>query len=176
MNNIFIRYGHGYEEGSRGRCEAFDGFDIIANPLGGFDNDARESRHFPRPDGRSGVTYDSHAIWLARQRHDGALYILVHHGAGRVVLRVPEFYDNGDLDAHIRGMPDRLQYALLYTIYKTANYASEQARRATSHEWAAAYAEKRIRRRRASKTRPARVEIIPQWELELKAKAAAQAL
>lgn len=171
MQNVLISTGHGYETGSRGRCEAFDGFEIIAAPLhqegegwqAAFGDKARASRSFPRKDGRPGVTYDSHAIKLARQKHDGALYILMHHGGGREVWRVPEFYDGGDLAAHIIGLPERLQYALLYSIWSMASDARLQGSIESDVKWRLAIVDKRIRRRKGH------VEIIPQWETDSKA-------
>lgn len=169
MQNVFIRTGHGYEESDRGRCDAFDGFEIIAAPLGEFDNEARESRVYRRASG-NGTDYGSHAIKLARMSGTSSgLYILMHHGGGREVWRIPDFYDGGDLAAHIVAMPERLQYALLYSLYKMGNEARYQAQSETRAEWATAIAEKRIRRKRG------RVEIVPQWEIDLKAKASAAA-
>lgn len=185
---VFVRSGHGYEQGDRGRCEAFDGFDIIAAPLhqygegwqAAFGTEARASRVFYRDNGRggtSGTDYGSHAIKLARLSGEtrGDLYILMHHGGGREVLRVPEFYDGGDLEAAIIALPERLQYALLYSIFKTASEARTQAQTETRLQWAQAINDGRIRKRRATKTRGARVEIIPQWEIDLKATAKARA-
>lgn len=182
MQNVLIRTGHGYEVSDRGRCEAFDGFEIIAAPLhqdgegwqAAFGNEARESRIFRRPDGRGGergTDYGSHAIKLAKMPHDSALYILMHHGGGREVWRIPEFYDGGDLAEHIIALPERLQYALLYTIYNMASDARSQGKAETRREWAQAIVDKRIRKRKRNGSY--RVEIIPQWELDLKAKAAA---
>lgn len=168
-SNVFIRSGHGYEQSDRGRCTAFDGFEIIANPLGEFDNAARDSRSFPRKDGRPGVTYGSHSIKLGKAEFDGALYILMQHGGGREVWRVPEFYDGGDLRTHILALPERLQYALLYTIYNIAREARVQAQTETAQNWAQAIADKRIRKHRAKGGRGARFEIIQQWEIDLKA-------
>lgn len=173
MKNVLIRTGHGYEQSERGRCEAFDGFEIIAAPLhqdgegwqAAFGDKARASRSFPRKDGRPGVTYGSHAINLAKMPHDSALYILIHHGGGREVWRVPEFYDGGDLAAHIVALPERLQYALLYTLYQMASEARTQAQRETAQKWSQAIADKRIRRRKG------RVEIVQQWEIDLKKQA-----
>lgn len=173
MQNVLIKTGHGYEVSDRGRCEAFDGFEIIAAPLGEFDNAARESRSFPRKDGRPGVTYDSYAIKLAKMPHDSALYILMHHGGGREVWRVPEFYDGGDLAAHIAALPERLQYALLYTIYSMGQDARSQGKAETRREWAQAFADKRIRKRKNGGAY--RVEIIPQWEIDMKAERKARA-
>lgn len=171
MDRAFIKFGHGYETGSRGRCDAFDGYTVLTNPLGGFDSAARESRSFPRRDGSAGVTYGSHMLQLAVSTSEvdrprtATLYILVHHGGGREVLRVPTFYDNGDLREHILAMPERLQYALLYTIWNTARNARYEAAQETRQEWAQAYAENRIRKRRATNTRAARVEITQRVEV-----------
>lgn len=164
MNTAFVRFGHGYEQGRRGRCEAFDGFDVLANPLGEFDHAARESRVFRRDSGNA-TTYASHMIKLAKLTNTSrGLYILMHHGGGREVLAVPSFYDGGVLEAAILAMPERLQYALLYTIWQTARNAREQAQSETTFLWSKAFAEKRIRKRRATRTRGARVEIIPEWQ------------
>jgi hypothetical protein len=160
MENVFIRFGHGYEQSDRGRCTAFDGFTVIAEPLGGFDREAREGRSFPRKDGSAGVTYSSHAIKLARGEFGRDLYILMQHGGGREVLRVPSFSDNGALEAHILALPDRLQYALLYTIWNTASAARHQAQDETKRTWAQAFADGRIKKHRANKHRGARVEIV----------------
>lgn len=178
MYRAFIRKGHGYEGGSRGRCTAFDGFDIIAAPLhqegegwsAAFGDKARESRVFRMANG-DGCDYGSHAIKLARETgRKRGLFILIHHGGGREVLEVPQFYDGGELEAHILAMPERLQYALLHTIYNTANNAREEARAEVRQEWAQAFVEKRIKKRR--KAGRVRVDIIPQWEIDLKAEKA----
>ena len=167
MRNAFIRSGHGYESGSRGRCTCFDGFEIIAAPLGEFDNTARESRIFRRnADGNGGVDYSSHALKLARMEGErsGNLYILMHNGSGREVLKLHKFYDGGDLAEHITALPERLQYALLYSIWATADNARYEAQWSTANEWAQAFASGRIRKRRATNSRPARVEIVPEWQ------------
>lgn len=175
MNAAFIRFGHGYEQSDRGRCEAFDGFNIIASPLGNFDDASRERRVFRRASGNA-TTYASHAIKLARREGTSSgLYILMQHGGGREVLAIASFYDGGDIEAAIVAMPERLQYALLYTIWKTARHARDEAHDETSRSWAQAHLENRIRRRRATKTRGPRVEIIPEWEIKLKALAAQRA-
>lgn len=169
MQNVLIRTGHGYEESDRGRCEAFDGFEIIAAPLhqegdgwqAAFGDRARELRSFPRKDGRPGVTYDSYAIKLGRM--NGALYILMHHGGGREVWRIPAFYDGGDLAAHIIGLPERLQFGLLMTLYKMGCDAKRQGEVESNVKWRCAIVDKRICRRKGCP------EIIPQWEIDLKA-------
>lgn len=95
-STAFVAIGHGYEAGSMGRCEAFDPYDILANPLGGFGNADRESRSFPSPSGGPGVTYSSHAVYLMRRKDarpgDKELYVAVHHGGGRQIWRLPCCY------------------------------------------------------------------------------------
>lgn len=107
-NPVFIKTGHGYENHStEGRCTAFDGFEIIAAPLhqagegwqAAFGNEARESRVYRRASG-NGTDYGSHAIKLGKDRH-GDLHILMQHGSGREVWRIPQFFDGGDLAVHI---------------------------------------------------------------------------
>lgn len=177
MNRAFIKFGHGYETGDRGRCDAFDGFTILAAPLhqdgdgwqAAFGPKARESRVFRRQaNGMGGVCYGSHAIKLAEDTH-GALHILMHHGGGREVLAVHRFYDGGDLRAAILALPERLQYALLYTVWQTASNARSEAQAETRRDWATAVHEKRIRKRRRGGS--VMVEIVPQWEIDLKASA-----
>jgi hypothetical protein len=147
MNAAFVRFGRGCEQGSYGRCEAFDGFDVIAAPLGDFDAMARDSRVFTRASGNR-VTYASHAIKLARGDRQGDLFILMQHGGGREVLRVPEFYDGGALVAAILAMPERLQYALLYSIWNTAANARREAQDQTRAEYAQAFVDGRLKKRR----------------------------
>ncbi|PZP65240.1 MAG: hypothetical protein DI604_25050 [Delftia acidovorans] len=168
MDMTLIKTGHGYETGSRGRCDAFDGYKVLAAPLhqegegwkAAFGDQARENRIFRRKSG-NGTNYSSHAIKLAKGGAlDSELFLLVHHGGGREVWKVPAFYDGGDLEAHILAMPERLQYALLYTMYSLASETRRQAERETAQKWAQAYSDGRIKKRRATNTRAARVEII----------------
>jgi hypothetical protein len=179
MERAFIRKGDGYERGSRtgedGRCNAFDGFEIIASPLGGFSEADRERRIFPGRSGGPGVTYGSHAIQLARREGDregSDLYILMHNGSGREVLLIPSFYDGGALERHIYHLPERVQYALLYSMWQAASNARYEAQRDTATKWATAYAEGRIRKRRATSQRGARVEIVQPWEVEARKRSA----
>lgn len=159
---VFVRSGHGYETGSYGRCMAFDGFEIVANPLGGDDNAARESRVFGRDaNGHGGVTYAAYDLRLAKDGVSRDLYLLVSHGAGREVWRIPAFYDGGALRDHILTMPERVQYALLKTMYALASAARRQAQAETRREWAQAFVDKRIKKHRATKSRGPRVEILP---------------
>ncbi len=183
MNGAFIRKGHGYENHStQGRCTAFDDYDIIASPLNGdgddwcapFSEKARESRVFPGKSSSPGVTYASHSIKLGRSRgySRGELFILMHNGSGREVLAVPSFYDQGDLEAAILAMPERVQYALLYTIWNTASNARTEAIDKTSFDWRKAIVEKRVKQKRVNGG--VRVQIIEPWEVEMKARMKAE--
>jgi hypothetical protein len=85
----------------------------------------------------------------------------VEHGAGREVWLVSSFFDGGQLKAHILAMPERMQFALLFTLYKMASNARYEARAETRQEWASAFVEGRIKKHRANKHRGQRVEIVP---------------
>ena len=162
MQNVLIATGHGYENHStQGRCTAFDGYQILTNPLGGYDKEARESRVFNRKEnGNGGTTYDAFSIKLAKREFGRELYILMQHGAGREVWRITQFFDGGDLAAYILAMPERLQFSLLFTIWKTASEARTQGQGETRAKWAQAFADGKIKKQRATKTRAARVEIV----------------
>jgi hypothetical protein len=169
MDQVLIAKGHGYESGKYGRCTAFDGFEIIANPLGGYDAAARDSRVFGRKEnGKGGCNYSAYSIKLGKREFCRDLYILMQHGGGREVWKIPAFYDNGELETHILAMPERLQFAILKTLYGMANAAKAQGETETRQKWAQAFADGRIRKKRATKSQGARVEIIPQWEVDLK--------
>lgn len=160
MELVFIKSGTGYQD-----CTAFDGFEIVANPLGEWSEADRDSRVFGRNErGHGGVTYASHCIKLGKQEHDRDLYILMQHGAGREVWRMPSFFDGGALRDHILTMPPRLQYALIYSMYKMASYAKRQAQEETRQTWAQAYAEGRLKKHRANRHRGAWVEVIAKQE------------
>lgn len=183
MQPILIREGHGYSEGSYGRCTAFDDIHILANPLGGTDEAARESRVFRRQEnGNGGVTYASHRIWLGcwayeKDRAPGSrdLLLMVHHGGGREVWRFPRFADGGDLQSHILAMPERLQYALAYSMIRLADDARREAASAKEYQWAKAHADKRLKmvrrngRRRVQLTEPTASGGYRQWDVTLPA-------
>lgn len=165
MGKTFICTGHGYETGRNGRCTAFDGYAVIANPLGKHGAEDRESRVFLREGGR-GTNYGSHVIQLAKEADSLSrdLFLLVEHGAGREVWRIPEFYDGGALEAHILAMPERLQYALLYTIFKMVSAARREAIEEIDGKWIDAHLDGRVRKVRAKRGRPATVEIADREE------------
>jgi hypothetical protein len=159
---VFIKSGHGYEVSDRGRCTAFDGFTILAEPLPGYDKAGRESRVFNRnADGSGGVTYSPYTIKLARDDFGVDLYLLVEHGAGREVWRLPAFYDGGELRGYILAMPERLQFALLFSIYRIASDSRRQFRLETEREWRQAFIDGRIKKHRATKHRSGYLEIVP---------------
>lgn len=151
MDTIFVGKGHGYETGSRGRCTAFDGFKIIAAPMGGTDAAGRASRC----GGVFRCDYQSHSIRLAMRAEarlgdrPGDLYILMQHGGGREVLRIPTFYDHGAFREALLAMPEPVQYATLYTMYEIASQAGAQRAGETRREWGEAFLDGRIRRKRS---------------------------
>lgn len=152
LQSPLVATGHGYEQSERGRCTAFDGLEIIANPLGGFDNASRESRIF-RPEGGkpgSGVCYGSHALYLMRKadadKRDRGLYVGVHHGGGRQVWALPAcyYYLNETADA-LAAMPERALYSLLHGIADTLDNAKRATERDTADTWRRATVDKRVR-------------------------------
>lgn len=167
MDRAFIAFGHGYERSERGRCTAFDGFDILAAPLGEPFCDAdRERRIFRGIDGRTGCDYSSHTIKLAQRSGETGhadrreLFILVQHGGGREVLRLPAFYSGGLVDnrAALLALPERQLYALLYMFWSAAKNARLQAQGETRDEWARAYLDGRIRKKRQGGRISVRIE------------------
>jgi hypothetical protein len=161
MENALIAKGHGYESGSYGRCTAFDGYTVLAEPLPGYDAAGRDSRVFGRKEnGYGGTCYGAYTIKLAKRDSGRDLYLLVQHGGGREVWRVPAFYDRGALESHILAMPERVQFALLMTLYEAGRNAHAQAASETRQTWAQAFVDGRIKKHRATKSRGARIEII----------------
>lgn len=150
MDAAFIRKGKGYAD-----CTAFDGLQIIANPMGG--NSAADRAG--RCGGPFKCDYQSHVIQLARDSFGKGLYILMQNGSGREVLRLPSFYDFGALEAHILALPEPLQYGLLYTIWQTATNARQEALQSESRKWSQAFADGHLKKRRGTTRRPAAVEI-----------------
>lgn len=139
--------------GSAEVATAFDGYEVLANPLGGFSNADRERRVFGRDPatGHGGTCYGSHVVQLAKRESDGAkdprLFILVEHGGGREVwlYRLP--YDRGNTLAGLLAMPEAALYGILYGAAKMARAAREQAQSETATEWREASRDGRIRRR-----------------------------
>ena len=149
---IFVGRGNGYEGDS-----CFDGFTILAAPLPGYSAAEREARIFRRPNG--GTDYGAHVIALAtpenRSTHEGgrALYLLVSHGGGREVLALPSFYDGGAYERALIALPERVQFAALYVLYRTAKEADTVARIETRAEWSQAFVDKRIKKSRPKQGR-----------------------
>jgi hypothetical protein len=159
-HNCLIATGHGYAG-----CTAFDGFKIIAAPLPGYSNAEREARVFRRASG-NGCDYGSHTIALAvRENHSpyeggDSLYLLVSHGAGREVWAVPSFYDGGEYERALVAMPERLQYAALYTLYRMASEARREGVDTTRAEYVSAFVQGRLKKSRPKQGR-VRVTIEP---------------
>lgn len=177
MDNAFIRKGHGYDNPNTPGmepCTAFDGFEIIAAPLPGNSNAERDARVFRWKSDGGGTCYRAYVIALATDDRGRGLYILMENGSGREVLKVPEFYDGGALKAAILAMPEREQFALLFTIWRTATNARSAAISSTSREWARAYDDKRIRTSRRGGQRRIYVESETERDLRLGRRTAAQ--
>lgn len=140
--------------GGEAERTAFDGFEILANPLGGTSTADRARRSFPGRDGGPGVTYASHSISLAKREgarpHDRDLFILMENGGGRSVLRFPMIGDGGAAREALLSQPEPVLYALLYAIWQTADNARGDSASETAHKWAMAYNDGRIRKRRRS--------------------------
>lgn len=161
MNSTFIREACGGDAEKK----LFDGFTIIAAPLPGYDNAGREARVFKRKGG-NGTDYGSHIMALAVPDMTGTyeggrqLYILVSHGGGRELWAIPSFYDGGNFERALLAMPERLQYAALYTLYHMASDARIQAQEETSRKYAKAFVEKRLKTKRRNNRKY--VEIMPE--------------
>lgn len=143
MKEIFAATGSGYADD-----RTFDDYTVIAEPL-----PTREDRIFRGEHG--GTDYGSHSIKLAHPKDfpTHGLYILMSHGAGTRVLKIRQFFDQGALKSFILAMPEREQYALLYTLFYQAEEAANIAASATRSEWVRAFLEKRIRKSRPKQGR-----------------------
>lgn len=141
--SIFIGRGNGYAG-----CTAFDGFTVLAAPVA-----EREARIFGGTDGKpgSGTCYRAYEIKLAcrtgeEQRTRRDLFMLISHGGGREVVRVPAFYDAGETQAGLLALPERVMYGVLFTIYKAAQDAATVARQETGQRYGRAFLEGRMRK------------------------------
>lgn len=147
----FTAKGHGYDNPTGfglTPCTAFDGWRVISRPLGEFSAADRDSRVWKRADG-PGVTYASHAIALAVPDKGEGLAILMQHGGGREVLALGRGPDTEAMQAALLAMDERTLYAVLYSIYRTAESARKNAADETRTAWALAHHEKRIRKRKS---------------------------
>lgn len=152
--SAYVGKGHGYEKSEQGPCTLFDRFEILANPLGGFDAASRAARSFDRKDGSPGVTYGSHAVYLLRAKERGPLesrnyYVAVHNGSGRTLWRLPSCFNYlGETLEALQAMPERALYSLLFGITEALDDTKRAAHDETRREWARATLDKRVRTRR----------------------------
>ncbi len=149
LTGALVATGHGYEKSERGRCEAFDPYEIIANPLGEWSEADRERRTFAGKSG-PGVTYGSHALYLMRRKDappgERDLFIAVHNGSGRQIWRIPACFNYAAETADaLCSMPERALYSLLYGIVDALDTTKRAAEEATSAEWRRATLEKRVK-------------------------------
>lgn len=146
----FTAKGHGYDNPSSygmTPCTAFDGWSVIARPLGGNSNADRDSRVFKRGDG-PGVTYASHVLALAETDKGESLAILMENGSGREVLALGRGPDMAAMRTAFLAMDPRTLYAVLYSIWRTATTTRSEAASETRTQWAQAYIDERIRKKR----------------------------
>lgn len=170
----FTAKGHGYTDPrylSPGMavCTAFDGWNVIARPLGGNSNADRDNRVFKRGDG-PGVTYASHVIALAETDKGESLAILMENGGGREVLALGRGPDMAAMRAAFLAMDPRTLYAVLYSIWRTATTTRSEAASETRTQWAQAYIDGRIRKKRRAGRISVSVET--QFEKDLRTGAA----
>lgn len=166
----FTAKGHGYTDPrylSPGRtvCTAFDGWDVIATPLGGNSTADRERRVYKRGDG-PGVTYASHVIALAETDKGQALAILMENGSGREVLALGRGPDMDAMRAAFLAMDESTLYAVLYSIWRTASTTRDAAAAKTQTLWAQAHIDGRIRKRRSAGR--IRVHVETEFERDLR--------
>lgn len=149
-NSALLARGHGYETGSRGRCEAFDPYDILANPLGGDKPEQRAKRVFPSPSGGPGTTYESHEIYLLASKEKSLgkrqFCVAVHHGRGRFIWKLPTCYNySEETIAALLAMPERALYSLLYGIIAALDDTKQAAESDTARDWRRATLDKRVK-------------------------------
>lgn len=139
------------------RVDSFDDYEVLAHPLAN-----RDDRVFhPGATDALGlsVTYGSFDLKIARPTgvgNSGRLAILMHHGGGRYVL----VFSEGVLPVAetLLALPERLQYALAYTLFKQANECADGARAGEAKRWADAFIDGRIRKRRRRGRRYVEIE------------------
>lgn len=146
--------------GAEAGAKALEPFEVVRTPLA-----ERSSRIFPDRDGGPGVTYESHEISLARGKaraglREGAGYALVmRNGSGVSVLGLPTFYDGGAMVAALLAMPDPILYATLYTLWRVADEADDEAKHETARRYSQAFVDKRLKKKRRNGS--VYVEILP---------------
>jgi hypothetical protein len=168
--------GHGYENPSVGSgytpCEAFKGLTTIANPLGMFDQAARDSRSFVGKSG-PGVTYSSHALqigvrvpqeWEKADKAPSHLFLMMSHGGGRVVYSMRNGVYYHPIAEALTALDERTQYSLAYSIWDAMDDTRRQAIDETNAKWRQALAEGRVVKRRAKGGRAAHYEIESEYE------------
>ena len=152
--------------GGEAERDLFNGYEVIANPLGGTGAADRERRVLGRVDGKpgTGCDYGSHSIRLAVREGDKpykggrTLFILMQHGGGKVIYRMKQMYDGGETERALLALPEAALYGILYTICSMVDDADSLAKRETAHAWGMAYSEKRIRIRRFMGRRTVEIE------------------
>lgn len=143
MKSIILAKGSGYADD-----RTFEPYEIIREPL-----PKREDRIFHGQ--RWSVDYGSHWLALAKEREGGpGWFILMRHGGGSRVIRIPLIYsDGGAMKAAWLAMDDRTLYATLYAFQDAVTSAADAAQIDEGREWRQAFVDKRIRKSRVKQGR-----------------------
>lgn len=132
-------------------------YEIVVEPCADRESRIFYRRERYRPD-PVGCDYRSHAYALMRPKSGGSFVIRVDHGGGREVIAVPQFF--GEEADWLTTIPDeRRQYAALACLYQMARDTERAAIAETASQYAQAFAEGRLKKRR--KAGRVRVEIEP---------------
>lgn len=137
MQEVFI---------AKGEPAIFREYTVLAEPL-----PDPEDRVFGRQEnGNGGTCYRAYSLRLAKRGDfGGSFFLLVTHGAGSLVIRLPGTRATTIAVNAILTLPEPEQFAALWMLYDLAYEADRQARAETRTEYANAFVEGRLRKSRA---------------------------
>lgn len=104
-----------------------------------------------------GIDYRPHCFSVVRTSHGGDFALLTSHGGGEERIRFAGGYQAEMVDA-LHAMPSDARYLLLHQFSAAARDARYAAQDATAREYATAFVEGRLKKRR--KNNRVRVEIV----------------
>lgn len=110
------------------KIQNYDNYEVLATPLPDYKDRIWEA-------GRNKVTTDSFTMSLAKDKVTKAPFILVTHGAGSEAFTLESPYMSLPVLLELAGTNERALYAMLFTLYKTA----DRQREAGNAESAAVY-------------------------------------
>lgn len=144
-----MEFGSAIAAGGRGSHEIPEGFEIIAQPLGGPDN--REAKTWPGSNWDMTTASHCYALAVEAGSKPGrrALYVIEQHGGGCIVWRAfRAFSDRGELEAALLAMPERALYSLLLRTVQSMEAHGVARADAERMEWKQAIADKRVMKRK----------------------------